>query len=101
MTELRAITHRGRPWPGPAPVDPAALAAARGALLRALVGLDGSAGPAGVVVPPADHRAAFWVQLGAGEAGPASAPTGRTTYRLAADAGIILEGLHRPVDLRV
>lgn len=101
MTELRPITHRGRPWPGPAPVAPAALAAARGVLARVLIGLDGSAGPAGIVIPPADHRAAFWVQLGAGEAGPAAAPTGRVTYRLAADAGLILEGLHRPVDFRV
>ncbi len=101
MTELRAIMPRGRPWPGPVPIDPAALAAARSVLLRALAGVDGRAGPPGIVVPPADHRAAFWVQLGAGEAGPAAAPTGRATYRLAADAGIILEGLHRPVDLRV
>jgi hypothetical protein len=101
MAELRAIAPRGRPWPAPAPVDPAALAAARGALLRALAGLDGRPGSIGIVVPPTDHRAAFSVQLGAGEAGPVAAAPGTAAYRLAAGAGIVLEGLHRPVDLLV
>lgn len=100
MQDLRAITGGGRPWAGPPPIEPAAGAAARRVLLRALAELDGP-GAGGIMVPPEDRRAAFAVQLDLAAPEPPAAARGRAVYRLAAAAGIFLEGLHRPVDLRV
>lgn len=107
MAELRPISGRGLGRPGPAAVDPAALAVARGALLRALGGTEGAAVP-GLRFPPEDRRAAFRVQLGAGGPGlegrPAEAAIlalGRAAYRLAAGARMVIEGLEQPVDLLV
>lgn len=101
MVELRAIESFGRPRQRPAPVHWADQAAARAALVRTLVKLGDHAGPPAIVIPPADHRSAFWVQLGVSRPSPPAAQIGRTAYQLAAGAGIAFEGLHRPVDLLV
>lgn len=107
MAELRAISGRGLGHPGPAAVDPAALAVARGALLRALAGTEDPAAP-GLRFPPEDRRAAFAVQLDVGRAGAegramraAEEALGRAVYGLAAGARMVFEGLVRPVDLLV